>query len=334
MWGLFCLFDHLNPVERVSAESVPYADMEGFAARMGEEEYVRRMRLEDTLQATCGQGQGKGIFRLERWISVSSVVKTCLQFSGLWSRAYRNYLDIQVEEKEWFFSTLPDSFDGFRILQLTDLHADLDEQFPAAVAAVVRDIDCDLAVVTGDFRACTFKHHSGATEASIHILKAIRAPIFLTLGNHDSLRKVPDFEAEGFPFLLNESSILERDGEQIALVGIDDPNFYRSHNFDHALKGVPKDCFKILLSHSPETYVEASMRGIDLLLAGHTHGGQICLPWRVPVVHDGSSPRHLLAGSWNEGNLQGYTGRGTGATGLPARLNCPAEVTLHILRRR
>lgn len=89
----------------------------------------------------------------------------------------------------------------------------------------------------------------------------------------------------------------------------------------------------ILLSHSPETWREAAALKFDLLLAGHTHGGQLCLPGGMPLVRNAPVPRRLLAGPWTEGTLTGYTSRGTGACGVAARLFCPPEITLHTLRR-
>ena len=146
------------------------------------------------------------------------------------------------------------------------------------------------------------------------------------------MAKVPAMEAAGIRFLLNEHVVLRRGDAELYLIGIDDPNYYKTHSFERSLRGVPSAGTKVLLSHSPQTYAMAAEAGIDFLMAGHTHGGQICLPNGHVLIHDGSSPRHLLAGVWTEGSLQGYTSRGTGASGLTARLNCPAEVTLHTLR--
>ena len=304
------------------------------ADRMGAAEFKRRVKLETHLKEKAGKIRGRGLFRLERWFNLYGFIEGCLRFTGLWRRAHRNYFAIQVDAQEWTFDRLPRAFDGFRILHLTDLHTDLHPDFADAVIGALRGLEYDYAVVTGDFRACTYSDHTGATAESIRILRSLKTPVLLTLGNHDSICKVPEFEAAGFPFLLNEQAIVERGGERLHFVGIDDPNHYKSHCFERALRQVPADAFKVLLSHSPETFREAALLGFDFMLSGHTHGGQLCLPFGIPVVHDGSAPRRLLAGRWSEANLQGYTGRGTGATGLPVRLNCPAEATIHTLRRR
>ncbi len=166
----------------------------------------------------------------------------------------------------------------------------------------------------------------------MEMLKEVDVPRYAILGNHDSLAKVAVLEAGGVQFLLNEHVVLRRGDAALYLVGIDDPNYYKSHNFEHALAGVPDDTCKVLLSHSPEIYRAAEQFGFDFLMAGHTHGGQICLPGGRVLVHDHSSPRHLLSGVWREGHLQGYTSRGPGASGLPVRLNCMPDGTLPVLR--
>jgi predicted MPP superfamily phosphohydrolase len=299
---------------------------------MGAREFAARLKMEDQMRERRGAGQGRGAFRMEHLWDMYGCIRLCLKVSGFWARAHRNYFDIQVVRNEVVLDRLPAAFDGFTILQLTDLHADMHLDFPAAVRRVIAPLNYDCMAVTGDFRTCTFSDHSGATKASIQILKDVKAPCYATLGNHDSLAKVPIMEAAGVQFLLNENVAFRRGADELHLVGIDDPNFYRSHNFERALAGVPDDACKVLLSHSPETYREADMLGFDFLMAGHTHGGQICLPGGRVVMHDRSSPRHLLSGAWREGQLQGYTSRGTGSSGLPVRLNCMPEVTLHVLR--
>ncbi|MGC6456328.1 MAG: metallophosphoesterase [Coraliomargaritaceae bacterium] len=305
---------------------------DALAKRMGAGAYRERLAKEGQLHCRRGRCQHRGLFRLEACLDFYAAIRFCLRCCGLWKRAVRNYLDIRVETNEVLLEGLPPAFDGYRILQLTDLHADLHPDFPGAVQGALDGLEYDLAVVTGDFRTSTFGDATGATEASIAILSALQAPVYAVLGNHDFLNKLPPLEAAGVRFLLNENVSIERDGQRLYLVGIDDPNFYKTHDFDRALKGVPEAACKVLLSHSPEVHAEANARGFTLLLAGHTHGGQICLPGGVVVMHDGSSPRKFLSGTWRSGALQGYTSRGTGATGLPARLNCPPEVTLHTLR--
>ena len=308
-------------------------ELQHYAARLGEAEFAARMAAEQGMRECRGARQGKGLFRLENKIDLYGLIKFCLKLCGFWNRAVRNYFDIQVVNNEVRLKNLPPEFDGYTILQVSDLHADLHPDFPARVKEIIAPLVYDCLALTGDFRTCTFGEHSGATVATIDILAEVEQPKFAILGNHDSLAKVPVMEAAGIRFLLNEHILLRRGEAELCLIGIDDPNFYKTHNLERALDGAPSDVTKVLLSHAPQTYRMAEEKGIDLLIAGHTHGGQICLPGGYLIMHDRSAPRLILSGAWREGKLQGYTSRGTGCSGLPVRLNCPAEVTLHTLRR-
>jgi predicted MPP superfamily phosphohydrolase len=305
------------------------SDMEALKERLGESAFIQRQIREVHLHEK--EGDGRLLGGIEHKVDLYSILRKCLKFSGLWKRAVRNYLDTKLETNRVGIVDLPEAFNGFRILHLTDLHADLHDDFIEAVKQVIEPIEYDLLVITGDFRSATFGDHTGATSAVIELSRSFKADCYAVLGNHDSIEKVPRLEAVGIRFLLNEHVLLKRGNACLALVGIDDPNYYQTHNFEQAMAGIPEDCVKVLLSHSPETYKQAAQLGFDLQLSGHTHGGQICLPGGRVLIHDGTSPRRLFKGPWREGKLQGYTSRGTGGTGLPVRLNCPAEVTLHTL---
>ena len=308
-------------------------ELQHYAARLGEAEFAARMAAEQGMLDCRGARQGKGLFRLENKIDLYGLIEFCLKLSGFWNRAVRNYFDIQVVKNEVRLKNLPPEFDGYTILQLSDLHSDLHPDFPERVKEIIAPLVYDCLALTGDFRTCTFGEHSGATVATIDILAELEQPKFAILGNHDFLAKVPVMEAAGIRFLLNEHILLRRGEAELCLIGIDDPNFFKTHNLERALDGAPPDATKVLLSHAPQTCTMAEEKGIDLLIAGHTHGGQICLPGGYLIMHDRSAPRHILSGAWREGKLQGYTSRGTGCSGLPVRLNSPAEETLHTQRR-
>jgi predicted MPP superfamily phosphohydrolase len=89
--------------------------------------------------------------------------------------------------------------------------------------------------------------------------------------------------------------------------------------------------FSVLLSHTPEIYRQAAHADFNLLLSGHTHGGQICLPGSIPIILDAVLPRRMGAGAWQYHNMTGYTSVGAGSSVVPVRLNCPPEITLHCL---
>ena len=92
-----------------------------------------------------------------------------------------------------------------------------------------------------------------------------------------------------------------RDGQHLYLAGIDDAHFYRMDNIEKAAAKIPHDEFSILLSHTPEIYRQAAHADFDLLLSGHTHGGQICLPGSIALTLDSVLPRRMGAGSWRYG---------------------------------
>ncbi|MFV0416694.1 MAG: metallophosphoesterase, partial [Chthoniobacterales bacterium] len=187
---------------------------------------------------------------------------------------------------------------------------------------------------TGDF------HHriAGSPDRSLGEMKTLipqlgKNPIGV-LGNHDFIEKVAFLEHHGMQILLNENVALRRGDAQIWICGVDDPNFFGTEDLLRAKTETPPEAFLILLSHSTEPYQQAAMMGYRFMLSGHTHGGQICLPGGIPIINNARSPRRLISGAWREGPLQGYTSPGTGACGLPCRLNCPPEITLHTLRKK
>jgi predicted MPP superfamily phosphohydrolase len=116
------------------------------------------------------------------------------------------------------------------------------------------------------------------------------------MGNHDTICMMPGLEQMGMRMLLNECETIERKGERIHLAGIDDAHFYRADNIEKAASAIPRDEFSILLSHTPEIYRQAAHADFDVLLSGHTHGGQICLPGGIALTLDSVLPRHMGAG--------------------------------------
>ena len=271
-------------------------------------------------------------FQIERWYSMHGLVRGGLRSVGLLGRARRNARCIVLRRNQLALPHLPPQFDGFTLLHLSDLHIDAAPDYAAVLIEAIRGLDYDLCVLTGDYRARTF----GPCEAALAGLAAVRPHLKGTphaiLGNHDSLRLVPGMEALGYRVLLNEWTAIRRDGAAIHLVGIDDPHLYRLDNFHRATDGMPADAVSILLSHTPETYRRAAHAGFDLMLCGHTHGGQICLPNGMPVLTEASSPRRFTRGAWRYHVMAGYTSAGSGTSLVDVRLNCPPEVALHTLR--
>jgi len=201
------------------------------------------------------------------------------------------------------------------------------------VAELLQDLTYDICVLTGDYRGATVGPFEAALVAIGELRAKLRGPIYGVLGNHDTVRMVPNLEMMDIKVLMNECEKIERDGQHIFIAGIDDAHFYRSDNIEKAHATIPVDAFSILLSHTPEIYRQAAHAGFKLLLSGHTHGGQICLPGRIPITLSSALPRRLGSGAWKHHAMDGYTSVGAGSSVVPVRFNCPPEITLHRLQK-
>ncbi len=277
-------------------------------------------------------GQGLTFFHLENWYSAPAIIRTILKLAGLYWRARRNAESIVVRRNDLRFAELPPAFDGFTILHISDLHADMNEVAMGNLIQLIGSMQYDLCVLTGDYRGKTFGPFEPALEWMAKVRAQLKEPIFGVLGNHDTIQMVPTMEAMGIRILLNECETIVRGDQRIYLAGIDDAHFYRVDNIEKAALRIPESAFSILLSHTPEVYHQAIHANFNLMLSGHTHGGQICLPGSIPIKLEAVLPRRMGAGAWRYQNMTGYTSVGAGSSVLPVRLNCPPEITLHCLR--
>jgi predicted MPP superfamily phosphohydrolase len=289
--------------------------------RLGiEQEYERRVF-----------GQGRNFFHIENWYSIHSIIRNSLRLCLLHGRGRRNARDIRVCSNDVHLGGLPGTFAGYRILHISDLHLDMAPDFPHALAAAVQGLQYDLCVITGDFRANTFGPWGAAMDGMRQVREHLNGEVYGILGNHDTIRMVPALESMEIRMLLNERAVIRRGDDCIYLAGIDDPHFYRADNLEKAAGPIPGDVVSILLAHSPEIYRHAAHADFDLMLCGHTHGGQICLPGGLPLMCNARCPRAFCRGAWRYEGLQGYTSTGSGACVVDVRLNCPPEITLHRL---
>ncbi len=299
--------------------------------RIGRVHLQQRLGIEAD-HATQVFGRGRTFFHIENWYSIHTLIRLALRCTGLYGRGLRNATDIKIRHNEIILPRLPAAFDGFTVLHLSDLHLDMDSTYPTALIDRLRQVKYDLCVITGDFRVKTHGPYDAALTALAQVSRHLRGPIYAILGNHDSIRMVTGIEALGITLLINESVILERNGAFVYLAGIDDPHYFQVDNFDRAAQHIPPDAAAILLSHSPEPYQRAAHAGFDLMLSGHTHGGQICLPGGVALMTNADCPRLFCKGAWRYQTMQGYTSVGSGASVVGVRFNCPPEITLHHLR--
>lgn len=256
-----------------------------------------------------------------------------LQILGLYERGIRNATDLRFNHLEIWFETLPEEFDGFRLLQLSDLHADFLPQTLQAALDLIVDVEADVCLLTGDFRRRVTGGFEDILPAMESLASQVSAPhgTFAVLGNHDSADMVEPFEALGIRVLINETCSIERGGALLHLTGTDDVHYYYTEAARQALAATPEG-FKIALIHSAEFADAAAQNGFQLYLAGHTHGGQVCLPGGRPIITHMTRFRRYGRGLWRHGDMRGYTSTGVGVSGLPVRFNSRGEVALITLR--
>jgi uncharacterized protein len=290
-----------------------------------------RLRIESEHEAQVF-GQGMNFFHFENLALSSFLIRAVLIATGLYWRGISNAAKVEIRHNRIVSPRLPRPFDGFTILQLSDLHIEMSEAAMARLVELQKKARYDVCVLTGDYRGETYGPFDAALAGMARICGHLKKPIYGVLGNHDTIRMLPGLEAMGIRMLINESDVIEREGQRLHLAGIDDAHFYGMENIAKAAAVIPPDDFSILISHTPEVYQRASRANFDLLLSGHTHGGQICLPGGIPITLDSVLPRPLGSGAWKYHNMIGYTSVGAGSSVVPVRFNCPPEITMHRLQ--
>ena len=311
-------------------EAWPEVNWNELACRLGPDRLARRLKIQVAHSADILRLIAPRHY-LENPFFLQTVILNCLRLSGLYDRARRNYFDLQIRTHSVALPHLDPVFDGFTLLHLSDLHGDLDPLFIPSLIEKLRPLVFDVVVITGDFRSRTTGDPRPSLRDLRHLTEALARPVYAVLGNHDAIEMVPGLAAAGLTVLLNEAHLIRRGNAVLGLAGTDDPQGYRTDDLPRARAGIPPGLPAIVLTHSAKIYREAEAAGFDLMLCGHTHAGQICLPGGIPVIRNSSCPRSLFTGPWKYRRLRGYTSAGTGASGVPVRLNTRPEAVLHRL---
>lgn len=254
--------------------------------------------------------------------------------------------DPVLKRVELPISRLPESWDGFRIAQLSDFH--YDPYFSAVpirkAVEVVNRLQPDLIVLTGDFVTQPMLHGFErnneqpvlAIEPCAKLLSKLksRGGVFAILGNHDvscGADAIADtLQTKNITVLRNHALPLENGGKRMWLGGVDDV-LEGTPDLDKTLRGVPREEPVILLSHEPDFADSVQKYPVDLQLSGHSHGGQIRLPLLGPPYLPPLGRKYPL-GLYKLGPLTVYTNVGLGTIRIPARWNCPPEITVFTLR--
>ena len=245
--------------------------------------------------------------------------------------------DPELTRRDIFLEDLPPAFDGLTILQLSDLHtgALMTEARLLRIARHAAALQADVVVLTGDLIDLSERAAPGYTRA----LRDLRGRLgtFAILGNHDYFASARAVERAvrdaGQTFLRNTGARLERGAASLWIGGVDDPSrdSPRGPSPRLALRGAAPEEKRIVLAHRPQLFEECARAGSDLVLSGHTHGGQVALS---PAWSFARLLGPYTMGYYRKGKSQLYVHRGMGTVGpAPLRLGSPPELALLTLRR-
>ena len=254
---------------------------------------------------------------------------------------------IETVHLEMYAPRLPLAFDGYVIYQVSDLHMrQMGRRERTLEKMLSRMPPADLVAVTGDM-----VHTPAGIEPFLQLARSFQARdgAYAIFGNSEHKNGVRPYAlsqtlaANGIPPLMNRHVLLTRGDSQIALAGVDDP-VNEMDRLGDALEGIPADLFTLLLMHSPDGVAEAAVRGVDVVLSGHTHGGQIRLPWYGALYTHSHLGKRMSDGYYSRdrlrkaigirpGRTQLYVTRGLGVSGLALRFLTRPELTVITLRR-
>lgn len=282
-----------------------------------------------------------------RFLRTATTAAGTLPFVGGFYGLVFGRLDVEVTRQRIRLERLPRGFEGFRIVQLSDIHIG-----PFMTASEIRGVvdaanrlKGDLIVLGGDYITWDPTTQGPAVEA----LSGLHAPlgVFGCLGNHEAWAGVEQsitrlFSAQGIQILRGKNATLREGGDELNLIGVDfqtrrPAGAHHQSVVRQYLVGVEPlvrgDTANILLSHNPNTFDRAVELGVDLSLAGHTHGGQVALEFISPQIAPSRLITPYVAGWFGKPRGQLYVNRGIGTIGPPIRWGAPPEITVFELTR-
>lgn len=249
--------------------------------------------------------------------------------------------DLTIEERSVRLDRLPDAFRGMRIVQVSDFHYDVFTEpfFLRDMVRRVNQLRPDMVLLTGDFITQVHYFHSMPRRVMpkcAAILSELECPLrYASLGNHDAgigaQYVIGPLEEYGIPVLRNQSIPLEREGQRLWLAGVGSACEHDAY----PERAVPAASIRdgepvILMAHEPDILPTVARYNVDLMLSGHTHGGQVRVPFLPPLVLPPYGQVYV-EGLFRHGPTQLYVNRGIGTVGLPFRLFCPPEITVFTL---
>lgn len=275
------------------------------------------------------------IINIERTLYYHWFMKTVFRLTGLYERGKQNALDLKLRKISFEFDDLPLGFDNYTILFISDLHLDCMEGIAQKTQEIVEGLKPDLCLLGGDYRTESWGSFSKALSHLKTLLDHIRTKhgVYAVLGNHDCLEMVSPLKEKNVTFLVNDAKSLEKGGDRIWIAGVDDPYYFEGQDLQETFALIPGNSFTVFISHTPGIYRETSAFSPKLYLCGHTHAGQVQLPYFGPVITHCNVPKKMVHGKWSYKGMQGYTSSGVGTSGIPVRFGCRGEVVLITLKR-
>ncbi len=308
------------------------SELNDVVERLGPDYVSNRLRFQVDHAADI-LSHGNGFIHLENSEVAFEIFGWLLRLVGLWDRGYRNVMPRRVVYHDVTIPGLPEPFENCTLLHVSDLHLDAVEGLGSHLGRIISVLDFDIALFTGDFRYRTHGDYLPMFRELAIFAEFItcRFGCLGILGNHDLLEFVPHLEKNGVRVIINEAVSVSLDGARVWIVVLDDAHFYGLRDYARAFRGVPTEELKVLMIHSPETLAEAVVYRPELILSGHTHGGQICALDGLPLWLNAKCGRTYCSGPWTFQGINGYTSVGAGSSGLPIRFNCPPEMVIHRL---
>lgn len=245
--------------------------------------------------------------------------------------------DLHLTEWEVPLARLPRDLDGLRLVHFSDVHLTpaLSEDYQRRALHLAAGLPADAYCYTGDLLS-TVPRYLRKRQALLEAFRGKRGQ-YAVLGNHDYFygrrpAVVETLGRAGWQVLRNRSLPLPATGGRVWMVGVDDPVTGRD-DLAAALEEVPRDAVRLALTHTPDLVAGLQPGQVDLLLAGHTHGGQVVLPLLGPPATNTQLPARYAAGLFNYRGTMLEVTRGVGVVQPYYRLNCPPEIALLTLRR-
>lgn len=248
---------------------------------------------------------------------------------------YDELYDIEVKELELFFHNLDKEFDGYTVVQISDLHLSIytQDSYLLKIIEILNQLNGDLLAITGDF--VTSNHDLSKMKNLKKYFDQLKPNYikYAVLGNHDYLSNPNPLEEKikemGIKLLKNQNDQIKKGNKYFNIIGVED--IWRSEaDLDRASKDIDPEKFSLLLCHNPSYIKDARNYQIDLMLSGHTHGGQVQLPFIGPLIVP--TERKYAEGLITEKHSYLYVNRGLGVITPPVRFLCRPEITVFKLR--